>query len=142
MERIVAEAEQIVIGKVTAVSPGYFAEWPRVGKIVFTDVTIAVERRWKGEAKEDTITMQVPGGTLEDGQRLAVSDAPSFQAGGRVLLFCSTKRGRIWVHGWDQGKYDMVRERVVGKTGYPIAEDILADPLHRKIAQLLERKGK
>lgn len=141
LEMVARRAELIVVGRVSALSEGYWADWPGVGRTVFTDVSIEVGEVWKGNVEGARITLQVPGGRLADGSRVAVSEAPVFQLDEKVLVFAYTHLGRPWVYGWDQGKYSMMRKRVVGKKGYPVAEDILSGALRNRIDQILaERK--
>ncbi len=140
LEQVTQRADHIVVGEVVAISDGYRADWPGVGMLVFTDVGVEVEEEWKGALEGHRLTLQVPGGRLPDGSKVFVSDAPRFRLGEKVLVFSYTHLGRPWVYGWEQGKYTMVRKRVVGKADHPIAEDVLSEPLRRRIEQMLAGK--
>ena len=141
LEKLCGKSEHIVVGKVTKLSY-YRAEWPKVGTIPFTDVTIEVEEQWKGKLADAKLVIQVPGGKHADGTRMTVSETPTFQVGEKVLLFTARYNGRQWVYGWEQGKYTMVIQRVVGKEGFPIDEDILTYPLRRQIEELVRKTSK
>jgi hypothetical protein len=133
-------AERIVVGEVTAANC-VVAEWPGIGEITFTDVTIRITDRWKGP-EGDTLTVRVPGGTdPATGITLTVSETPTFRVGEKALVFSKEYHGHPWVYGWSQGKYEVVVKRVVGRPGGPIGEDILLEPLRRRIEGILLRQA-
>lgn len=130
-------AEHIVVGTVTDIR-GYRAEWPGIGEVIFSDVTIAPTDQWKGQLPAgDPLVLQVPGGRAPDGVEMRVSEAPRFAKGEKVLVFVHTYLDRPWVRGWEQGKYTVVVERVVGSAGLPIEEDTLTYALKRKVDAIL-----
>ena len=144
LEQLAKKSEQIVVGKVERLSAGYYAELPGTGRVVFTDVTIRVSERWKSHDKKTesrTLVLQVPGGRLPDGSRMLASGAPRFKKNEQVLVFVSTHNKRPWVFGWEQGKYEIIGKRVDGRSGLPIAKDILTYALEKKIRAILG-KGK
>jgi hypothetical protein len=141
LEMLCGGAERIVVGEVTG-----FAvvndEWPGIGEITFTDVTIRIAERWKGPADGDTLTVRVPGGTDPvTGLTLTVSETPEFRLGEKVLVFAKDFHGRPWVHGWSQGKYEIIIERVVGSPGKPIDRDILLPPLSKRVQAILRAQA-
>ncbi len=145
LEKLTRKAERIVLGKVRSVR-GYQAEWPRVGQVIFSDVTLKVEETWKGVRPREDLVLQVPGGTTSDGVRMVVSGAPTFQVGEKVLVFTTRMsvthhNNRDWVVGWELGKYTVKIQRVLGKPGHPISEDILCFPLKRKVDEILRKLG-
>jgi len=141
LEMLCGKAERIVVGEVVA-SVATNDEWPGIGTITFTDVTIRIADRWKGPADGETLTVRVPGGTdPETGMTLTVSETPTFRQGEKVLVFAKEMHGRPWVYGWSQGKYEVVVERVVGRAGNPIAEDILLPPLRKRVEAILRAQA-
>lgn len=136
LDHLCRGAEHIVIGTVTDVQ-GYRGEWTGVGKVIFSDITIDVTTEWKGQLSSKTLVLQVPGGYAPDGERMQVSGAPVFAKGEKVLVFTETRNDRHWVRGWEQGKFRVVVERVVGFRGHPIPEDILTHALKRKVEAIL-----
>ncbi len=141
LDHVCREAERIVVGEVTQ-AVAVNDEWPGLGEITYTDVTIRIEERYKGPADAETLTVRVPGGTdPETGLTLSVSGTPSFRIGERVLVFAKNQFGKPWVYGWSQGKYEIVVKRVVGQTGGPIGEDILLFALKSKIESILLRQA-
>ncbi len=139
LEDLCRKSERITVGTVQSMRC-YQAPWPRVGTITFTDVTIRVEEIWKGTLAGRDLVIQIPGGQNPDGSTLHVSETPRFRIGERALVFTYTYRGRHWIYGWEQGKYNVVVERVVGRTGMPIPKDILSYPLKRRIETILNKK--
>ena len=62
------------------------------------------------------------------------------QTGEKVLVFAAPFNGRMWVTGWEQGKYTLKQSRVLGRPGHPIGKDILTFPLKRRIERLLKKE--
>jgi len=137
LEMLCRNAERVVVGEVTG-SVAVDDEWPGIGRITFTDVTIRIAERWKGPAEGETLTVRVPGGTdPETGVTLAVSETPTFRVGEKVLVFAKEMHGHPWVYGWSQGKYEVIVERVVGRPLTPIDRDILLTPLRLRVEAIL-----
>lgn len=137
LEWLCRGAEHIVIGTVTDVR-GYRGQWPGVGEVIFSDVTIEPSAEWKGSVPRGVpLVLQVPGGLAPDGVEMRVSEAPRFTKGEKVLVFVHTFLDRLWVRGWEQGKYTIFVERVAGSASQPISEDILTHALKRKVDAIL-----
>ena len=118
------------------------AEWPGMGTMTFSEVTLRIEETWKGTPGATEVTLRVPGGTdPATGVTLHVSTSPTFRVGERALVFIKEYHGHPWVYGWSQGKYEVVVARVVGRAGTAITEDILLHPLRKRVAARLEQQA-
>ncbi len=82
---LVAEAETIFRGRVTAVTARRVERPDAPGALIKTYVTFAVERVLKGRAGP-TLTLEFLGGTVGE-DRLEVSGMPVFGRGGHDLVF-------------------------------------------------------
>ena len=136
LERLCQRADVIVIGQVKKLEYSV-QNWPRVGKITFTDVTLQVEEVWKGKVEGQEFVVRVPGGRNSDGSILHVSETPKFVVGERALVFSRPYLGRPWVYGWEQGKYRVVVKRVVGKPAFAIDKDVMTYALRRRVDAIL-----
>ncbi len=121
---LVAEAETIVRGQVTAVRSEEF-DSPQ-GRGIRTLITLTVERTLKG-APGDTVTLSLMGGTV--GRRtLAIAGMPQFQVGDRQIVFMADN-GRVFcpLIGIGHGRYHVRtdaatgREYVARDNGVPLA---------------------
>jgi len=79
--QMVHESAHIVV----AVVEGESARWNPRHTLIFTDYTLRIEDRLKGEAPE-RVTLSVPGGTL-DGETQGTCVSTPLAKGGRYLLF-------------------------------------------------------
>jgi hypothetical protein len=112
--QLAREADQIVIGTVTAVN----GEWDPSLNFIRSNVTLDVERSMRGQA-QDQIVLRTPGGWVGGtGQR--ADGVAEFEVGERVFVFLTTwDDGTPKVLGYVQGKSRVVpdgqgRERLVG----------------------------
>lgn len=102
LAQLLGEAEQIVVGTVTATQ----AQRLPTGLTV-TDVTIAVERVLKGDAP-DPFVLRHAGGTV-DGVTLTVRGAPEFRVGRRYVVFVTGNgTSAVPVVGGEQGLFQVV----------------------------------
>lgn len=124
---LVAEAETIFRGRVTAVTSRRVERPDAPGALIKTYVTFAVERVLKGRAGP-TLTLEFLGGTVGE-DRLQVSGMPVFSRGGRDLVFVQKNgvqfcplvamgHGRYRVERDDAGARDIV----VRDNGVPLAD--------------------
>lgn len=74
-------SEKIVQGQVVSVK----SYWNAEGSLIFTDVTLLVERHFKGEGQR-MMTLTIPGGTVGQETHL-VSDTPHFSDGDYGVFF-------------------------------------------------------
>lgn len=78
---LVARAEQIVVGTVTAVDQGENERGGPMTFVTFDDLTVL-----KGDVAPPFV-LQIHGGTTRDGVVMHVPDLPTFRAGERAVLF-------------------------------------------------------
>lgn len=116
LEQLSAEADDIVVGKVTGA-----ASYEEGGGAICTLVTLAVEQTIKGEDKGE-LDIRIAGGEV-GGRSLWVEDAPSFRAGERVVVFLAADDGILGVLGGFQGKFSVDDNNMVGG-GKPLTEFI------------------
>lgn len=128
-DQLVADAEQIFLGTVTAVQSRKVPN----GAIV-TDVTFASPQVLKG-SDTGAITLLVLGGTVGE-ETLALSGVPTFQLGVRYLVFAKENGKAMFpVVGGDQGLFQIQRDAVTGEEtvwnaqGMPITSKTVLDAL-------------
>ena len=113
-EELTAQAELILVGHVTDVSCYEEGE----GNI-YTEVTISVEQKLKGEAGEEVV-VRVAGGKVGE-REMWVEDTPTFKMGERVVVFLEESGGIFRVVGGFQGKLTISEHDTVGD-GIPLPE--------------------
>lgn len=102
-DEVVAEAESIVHGVVTARRAGWDAEHAAI----WTHYEIEVIETFKGEPAS-TLTVSEPGGEV-DGARMEIVGAPRYRIGDEVTVFAApTPIGYRRTCGWGQGKFIVV----------------------------------
>lgn len=108
LKQLVALSNRIVIGKVVGIE----AQWDEARTRIWTYVRLRSEKFLKAPSFQSEVTIRVMGGEL-NGLGLAVSHAPTFQEGERVLVFLQENdRGVFDVVGWVQGKYTFKNDRL------------------------------
>jgi len=116
LEQLTHRASAIVRGVVI----GLQSHWDEGHNMIYTSITISVTDYLKGGAGAEEITIEVPGGEVDE-IGLLVSDAPRFAAGQEVILFL--REEYFQVVGWFQGKYTIV-DNVVVEKGVPVDQFI------------------
>lgn len=103
------------------------------GAGIVTEVTLAIERSFKGsQAPGARVTIDVPGGYFE-GRTLLVGTSPEFQAGERVVVFLRRlSSGRLRVTADFQGKLRVDVGDVVEPLGLSIGQ---LEPVIEKASQ-------
>ena len=93
------DANHVVVGTVTGVE----GEWDSGFKFIHSNVTLSVERSFRGHTP-DTLVVRTPGGQIgAEGQ--VAHGAATFEVGERVLVFLTTwEDGTSKVLGYVQGK--------------------------------------
>jgi hypothetical protein len=105
---LVAEAEEIFVGTVTAVPGRRLASGGIVTDVGFDDVRVL-----KGPPA-DRVVLQVLGGTV-DGETMALQGVPRFSPGVRYLVFAKGNGTAILpVVGGDHGLFRVVVDRTLG----------------------------
>lgn len=122
LEKITRKSRHVVCGEVTALK-SYWADIPKLGRVILTDVTIRVDQSWKGSPGKEII-VKVFGGEVGDEFQVCV-ESPRFSRGEKVLVFVRDwKFGGLWTTGWLQGKLRLVGTptgtQVQGKPHLPI----------------------
>ncbi len=146
---LVRKSEAIICGEVVSMKC-YRSRLLNVGELIFTDVTIEITDRISGYVPDATITIQIPGGTI-DGLEMVCPDAPRYEKGEKVLVFLRRFNGCCWNVAWAFGKYTLTTAatpdrggsltRVRGRRGAPIEQSVDLEPLRRAIARYLPRPG-
>jgi hypothetical protein len=113
-EELVTKSPTVVRGQVLAAVP----HWDEAHSVIYTTVTVRADDYIVGAPEGDTISFEVPGGTVGE-ISLAVSDVPDFAVGEDVVLFLRDKYFRLV--GCYQGKYT-VKDEVVQERGVPYSE--------------------
>ena len=91
-------SEAVVVGRVV----GMDSAWNEERTMIFTQVTLQVNRRLQGEAG-DEVVIRVPGGTV-DGFTAVMAGAPEVHMGQRVMTFLARwDNGALMVNGYFQG---------------------------------------
>ncbi len=112
--QLAREADQIVVGTVTAVQ----GEWEPGFTFIRSNVTLSVERSLRGQASQQ-IVLRTPGGWV-GGMGQQADGVATFEVGERALVFLTTwEDGTPKVLGYVQGKSRVItddkgRERLVG----------------------------
>ena len=93
-------AERIVLGTVES----EVSRWSGDHQAIYTDVTIAVTRAYKGAVKPgERVVVRREGGVV-DGLGMRVYGAPNFSVGEEVVVFMETRGNAMWTVGMTQGK--------------------------------------
>ena len=108
LEDLTTNAEWIVIGTVENME----SRWNDSQDYIYTYLTLSVDEYLKNPMDETELTIQIPGGVVDDIEQ-RVSDTPEFQPGEHVVLFLFDREGQKWVYGWEKGKYTIENEQVV-----------------------------
>jgi hypothetical protein len=103
--RALAErADRVVLGTVESTTP----RWTSDHQAIYTDVTIRVEKTYKGTLKPgDTVVVRREGGVV-DGIGMRVYGAPHFTVGEEVVVFLEKRGGATYTVGMTQGKLRVV----------------------------------
>ena len=108
LEDLTNNAHWIVIGTVENME----SRWNDSQDYIYTYLTLSVHEYLKNPLEETELTIQIPGGVVDDIEQ-KVSDTPEFQLGEHVILFLFDRDGQKWVYGWEKGKYTIENEQVV-----------------------------
>jgi hypothetical protein len=100
LDEMIRKSTEIVRGKVTAKTAN------RRGAIVYTEATVAVTERLKGETKP-VVKVSVPGGSI-DGVTQTFPGTPELEPGSEHVFFLWTgKSGVTQIVGLSQGLLDL-----------------------------------
>lgn len=107
LEDLVKRAHSIVVGRVI----GSRTYWSSNGKLIFTNYTIQVDERIKGQPAR-TVEVTTIGGKI-GGIELHVAGMPSFQNGENAVVFIEESAGFQTVLGLSQGKFAVTNGEVM-----------------------------
>jgi hypothetical protein len=97
---LTSRAERVVLGTVES----QVSRWTSDHDAIYTDVTIVVERAYKGTVKPgERIVVRREGGVV-DGLGMRVYGAANFAVGEEVVVFTETRGNAAWTVGMTQGK--------------------------------------
>jgi hypothetical protein len=112
-------ADRVVLGNVES----QVSRWTDDHQAIYTDVTIRVEKTYKGALKPgDTVVVRREGGVV-DGIGMRVYGAAAFAAGEEVLVFVENRGGAAYTVGMTQGKLRVL----TGADGVKRVQPSLAD---------------
>lgn len=107
-----------IIGTVKEITP-VLSQYDEKKKMVFSDISIKVERDLNGEYEGKTITVRIQGGE-KDGYKTITDFNAEFELDERILIFVPEKEPEsIWgdnyyVAGLQQGKFSLVDGQAYG----------------------------
>ena len=105
VKTMVQESDSVVRGEVRATE----AHWNASGDQIVTRATIRVDKDFKGKLSKDVITIEYPGGEIDD-LVMMVSDSVQLTVGEDVIIFLEKDQKGLeqplyFVVGSAQGKY-------------------------------------
>ena len=134
LDYLAKETKYAIVGTVKEITP-LISQYDEKTKMVFSDVTIHVEKDLNGDYKEKEIIVRIQGGE-KDGYITTTDFNATFEIDERVLIFVPEKEPHtIWgnnyyVAGLFQGKYSLSDGKAVGSH---YNEGISEDELFSKI---------
>lgn len=134
LDELAERADRIVLGRVEKLE----SRWTDDHSAIFTEVTLVVERTYKGPTGPgERLVVRREGGSVA-GIGMRVFGAPEFSVGEETVIF-TEQRGRArFVSGMAQGKLELVRdaagrERLVWSVG---SATLLGQPDERLLRPL------
>lgn len=132
LEELSVDADSIVIGTIENAT----SHWSEDYSNIYTTVVVSVEENIKGSQTQNTVTIVVPGGQVDNITQF-VSDTPAFNLGEEALLFLKELPGKpiprrqiqprfYELSGNFQGKKDINRGMVKGIPVEALEEEISA----------------
>ncbi|MEZ5351999.1 MAG: hypothetical protein R2762_05130 [Bryobacteraceae bacterium] len=118
LDDMIRKASEIVRGQVTAKNV------TRQGAIIYTEATVTVTERLKGETKK-TVKVSTPGGSI-DGVTQTFPGSPNLHTGAEYVFFLWTgKSGVTQIVGLSQGLLDLTE--AVTASGAKLSRAAIAD---------------
>jgi hypothetical protein len=100
LKALTERADRVVLATVESTE----SKWTSDHSAIYTDVTLKVERAYKGDNKAgELLVVRREGGSV-DGIAMKVYGAPVFAAGEEVVVFSEMRGASRWVVGMAQGK--------------------------------------
>ncbi len=98
-EELIQQSQSIILGTVQELR----CAWSEDHTQIFTYATLKIQDQFKGQAVGETLTIQIPGGTVGDMTQW-VSDTPKLETGMKVILHTFKQdTGYNWIYGWEKG---------------------------------------
>ena len=111
---LVAEADAIYRGRVTAVHARRVARADGEGSVIKTFVTVAVDRVLKGAERQE-VTLEFLGGTVGD-ESLTVVGMPKFSVGSREIVFVQKNGVQFCpLVAMTHGRYRVMRDEATAR---------------------------
>lgn len=106
---LVERAEQIVVGRVSAIGAGKDPHGGPLTLVTFEDLTVL-----KGTVGS-TLTLELSGGMLDSGRVMSIAEMPEFRVGERAVLFVRGNGTDLCplVGVW-QGRFRVVHDEALG----------------------------
>jgi hypothetical protein len=135
-EELTQKSKHVITGEVTGLR-SYRAPFHDLGEVIFTDVTVRIDRVLKGAPAGKEITIQVLGGEIGTHFQLCL-ESPRYMLGEKVLIFARDYHHALWNTGWSQGKYalDPSGATVRGDAKMPIARDTALSDIESEVHRL------
>lgn len=135
-EELTQKSKHVITGEVTGLR-SYRAPFHDLGEVIFTDVTVRIDRVLKGAPAGNEITIQVLGGEIGTHFQLCL-ESPRYTLGEKVLIFARDYHHALWNTGWSQGKYalDPSGATVRGDPKMPIARDMALADIESEVRRL------
>ncbi len=135
-EELTQKSKHVIAGEVTNLR-SYRAPFHDLGEVIFTDVTIRIDRVLKGAPAGTQITIQVLGGEIGTQFQICL-ESPRYTLGEKVLIFVREYHHALWNTGWSQGKYalDASGATVRGNPKMPIARDTALATIESDVRRL------
>ena len=134
VEQLATRAEIVAVGTVADLRPEWNADRTRIS----TQVTLRVDQYLKGNVTENTLTLTVPGGEVDDVGE-TYSHVARFTNNERVVVFADRDaRGGYRVTAGDQGKLTVSEDRSTGKQ--VVTEGLSLDILKARVRNAVRLK--
>ncbi|MDX1959068.1 MAG: hypothetical protein SFU98_10885 [Leptospiraceae bacterium] len=105
MNLVTSESELIVQGSIGSVTSAIAPNAMNLN-IIYSDVTLSIDKVLKGYLQDSQLILKVPGGEV-NGIKLEVTSMPKFTAGEKVVLFLKKYNNRWGIVRGQQGKVNL-----------------------------------
>jgi hypothetical protein len=108
-EDLIKQSEAIVYGKVLE----FYSTWAEDNSQIYTYVSFEVIEQFKGEKLERQVTIQIPGGKVEDITQVT-TDTPALLPGMKAVLHLFVQdTGYFWIYGWEKGALEVKNDTIL-----------------------------
>jgi len=106
LSQLADRADQVLLATVEKTE----SHWTASHDSIFTDVTMRVQKVYKGVTSPGSVVVVRREGGSVDGIALKVFGSPEFRAGEEAVVFAQRRSGNDWVVGMSQGKLRVVAD--------------------------------